>query len=113
MKEENHLLAPKLVRTFFVSLPSVSLSSTAAAAAAAAAAALFLLFLVAAALPPPPPAPLAGVGALDAPSRAFPKLLDMGVGACDAGVEAGVCASCFDTGTLIPWYWGLELGGGT
>src|SRR5207253_1905340 len=83
-----HFLAPKLVLTFLVSLPSVSLSSAAAAAAAAA----FLLFLVAFARPPPPVA-LAGVGAPDGPSLPL-KLLDMGVGACEAGVEAGVCASC-------------------
>jgi hypothetical protein len=88
-REPRHFLAPKLVLTFFVSLPSVSLSS---AAAATAAAPLFLVFFVVFALPPPPAA-LAGVAALDAPSLLFPKLLDTGVGACEAGVEAGVWAS--------------------
>ena len=58
--------------------------------AAAAAPPLFLFFLVA--LDRPPPAALVGVGAPDGPSRAA-KLLDMGVGACEAGVEAGVCES--------------------
>jgi hypothetical protein len=85
-----YFLAPKLVLAFFVSLPSVSLSSAAAAAGV-----FFLLFLDAFALPPPP-AVLAGVGAPDGPSlplALFPKLLELGVGACEAGVEVGVCAS--------------------
>lgn len=77
-----HFLAPKLVRAFFVSLPSVSLSSGPAAF-------FLLLFFSAPVLPPPPPA-LLGVGAPDGPSRPPPKVLDIGVG---AGVEPGVCES--------------------
>ncbi len=78
---KSHFLAPKLVRTFLVSLPSVSLSSAAAF--------FLLLFLSCPVLPPPPPA-LLGVGAPDGPSRPPPNVLDMGVG---AGVEPGVCES--------------------
>src|SRR5690242_18666112 len=83
-----YFLAPKLVLAFFASLLSVSLSSTADAVAVC-----FLLFLDAFDLPPPPPAVLAGVGALDAPLLLFAKLPELGVGAWEAGVDAGVCAS--------------------
>lgn len=89
----HHFLAPKLVRTFFASLPSVSLSSAPAAAAG-----VFLLPFLDVFPPLPPPAALVGVGAPEGP---FPKLLDTGVGV-GAGVEAGVCASCFVTYTHTP-----------
>lgn len=81
--QKHYFRAPKLVLTFFASLPSVSLSSAAAVT--------FLPFFDCPARPPPPPPVLLGVGAPDVPSLLFPpKVLDMGVG---AGVEPGVCES--------------------